>query len=332
MSFYLFLSIFLVSFASTAIIRHLSIKYKLLDTPNERSSHTVLTPRVGGLAIASTFFASVLYIDLAYSIEANLFYSLFISGLLIVGIGFWDDLKDISSRFRLLIHFLASINVVYWLNGSPPLNIMGMLFDSNIFTILISVVVLVWFLNLFNFMDGIDGLAASETIFVSSAGAFFSWLNGLDILFYISLALSFSTLGFLMFNWPPAKIFMGDVGSGFLGLTIGVLAYSNAIEGVSLWVWFILFSVFLVDSTYTLVMRFLSGEKWYMAHCSHAYQHAARRFGHKKVSIFATLINVFWLFPISYLCYLYQDFGIVYFVIAILPLVYLVKKFNAGLN
>ena len=332
MSFYTFIPIFIASFALTAIVRLLSIKYNLFDKPNERSSHSVLTPRVGGMAIALTFFASVFYAELAFSVEVSLFNSLLFSGMLIAGIGFWDDLKDISSKFRLLVHLLAGINVIYWLNGSPPINIMGATFESNTFTILVSVVLLVWFLNLFNFMDGIDGIAASQTIFVSSAGAYFSWLSGLDMLFYISLALSFSTLGFLIFNWPPAKIFMGDVGSGFLGLTIGILAYSNAMEGVSLWIWLILFSVFLVDSTYTLIVRFITGKKWYMAHCSHGYQHAARRFGHKKVTISVTLINLFWLFPVSYLSYLYQDYGIVCFMVAVLPLIYLVKKFNAGLN
>ena len=332
MYLYSFIYIFLSSFFLTAVIRYFSIKYEIFDTPNERSSHSELTPRVGGLAITLTFFTSIYFIGLVFPKEANLSYSLLLSGMLIAGVGFWDDLKDISSKLRLLIHFLAAINVIYWLNGSPPISILGALFESNIFTISISIILLVWFLNLFNFMDGIDGIAASETIFVSSAGAYFSWLSGLEMLFYTSMALSFSTLGFLIFNWPPAKIFMGDVGSGFLGLTIGILAYANAIEGISLWVWFILFSVFLVDSTYTLVTRFAKGEKWYVAHCSHAYQHAARRFGHKKVSVSVTLINILWLFPISYLSYVYQDYGVVCFVVALLPLIYLANKFNAGLN
>lgn len=334
MYFYSFLFIFLISFSLTAVTRFLSIKYKFFDTPNERSSHTVLTPRIGGLAIVITFLISlcVYFLNLHSAEKINLFYSLFFSCTLVAAVGLWDDLRDISSKIRILVHFGAAINVVYWLSGSPPINVVGISFESNILTILLSIIMLVWFLNLFNFMDGIDGIAASETLFVLLAGAYFSWQSGAEELLYISLILSFSTLGFLIFNWPPAKIFMGDVGSGFLGLTIGILAYANANEGISLWVWFILFSVFLVDSTYTLFIRFITGEKWYVAHCSHAYQHAARKFGHQKVTVTTSLINIFWLFPMAYLSYLYKDWGVIFFIIASLPLIMLVKKFNAGLH
>jgi Fuc2NAc and GlcNAc transferase len=182
--------------------------------------------------------------------------------------------------------------VLYCLGGIPEFQFLDFSLDAGWFGIGVVAFVLVWLLNLFNFMDGIDGIAASEAIFVSSAGAFFSWLMGSDNISIILLILAASTTGFLALNWPPAKIFMGDVGSNFLGLIIGVIAYASILEGASVWIWLILLAVFLVDSGVTLLRRILNGEKWHEAHCSHAYQHAAKKWGHKKVTISVILINI----------------------------------------
>ena len=179
--------------------------------------------------------------------------------------------------------------------------------------------------------DGIDGIAASETIFVACAGAYFSWLNGLENLGYISLVLASSTMGFLILNWPPAKIFMGDVGSGFLGLMIGIIAYESIVEGMSVWIWIILLGVFLTDSGITLLRRIISGDKWYEAHCSHGYQHAAKKRGHERVTIAIIIINLCWLLPLTYLVYSYEELAILITCVAYIPLIYLSLKFKSGM-
>jgi len=139
-------------------------------------------------------------------------------------------------------------------------------------------------------------------------------------------------MGFLILNWSPAKIFMGDAGSGFLGLMLGVIAYANIIEGGLVWIWTILLGVFLVDSGVTLLRRILNGERLYEAHCSHAYQHAAREWGHKRVTISVIIINLFWLFPLATLAYLKPNFGFMLTLLTFMPLIIVALKFKAGIN
>ena len=324
----LFSVIFFTSLFLTELIRRYSLKKNLLDRPNERSSHSISTPRGGGLAIVVCFLAVVGFSDL---LSTDIVFAFIGAGSLVAVIGFWDDQGHIAARWRLLSHFIAAIWVLYWLGSVPEFQVLDFQVNLGWFGFIIAAFVLVWLLNLFNFMDGIDGIAASETIFVACAGAYFSWFNGLENLTYISLVLALSTMGFLILNWPLAKIFMGDVGSGFLGLMLGIIAYANIIKGVSVWVWVVLLAVFLVDSGVTLLRRIMNGDKWYEAHCSHAYQHAARKWGHKRVTIATIIINLCWLLPIAYMVYLNESIALLLLVIAYTPLVILALKFKAGL-
>ena len=253
------------------------------------------------------------------------------SGLLIAAVGFIDDQGHIAARWRLLSHFGATCWILFYLGNIPDIQLFGASFNAGWFGYIFVAFVLVWLLNLFNFMDGIDGIAASETIFIALAGAYFSWIRGVENISFISLILAASTMGFLILNWHPAKIFMGDVGSGFLGLILGIIAYASIIEGVSIWIWLILWTIFLVDSGLTLFRRIINGDKWYEAHCSHAYQHAAKKWGHKNVTLLSILINVIWLFPLAYLVYLYPNKGIYITFLAYAPLILLALKLDAGL-
>ena len=215
----LFSFIVLTSLLLTELIRRYSLKKNLLDTPNSRSSHSIATPRGGGLSIVICFLVVVGFSDL---IPSNIVFALIGSGILIAAVGFWDDQGHIAARWRLLSHFFAAFWVLFFLGGPPVFQIFGFNFDTGWLGIVAVAFFLVWLLNLFNFMDGIDGIAASETIFIASGGAIFSWLNGLESIGFVALALAASTLGFLILNWSPAKIFMGDVGSGFLGLMLEI--------------------------------------------------------------------------------------------------------------
>lgn len=324
----LFFIIF-ISLLLTEMIRRYTLKNNFLDTPNERSSHSIATPRGGGLSIVVIFFIVVGFSGL---LPSNFTYALIGSGTLVAAVGFWDDQGHIEAKWRLLSHFMASFWVLFWLGGIPKFQLFGFSIESGWIGVVLVVFLLVWLLNLFNFMDGIDGIAASETIFVSCGGAYFSWVNGFENLSFISLILAASTMGFLILNWPPAKIFMGDVGSGFLGLMLGVIAYASILQGMLVWIWVILLGVFLVDSGVTLLRRILNGERWYEAHCSHAYQHAARKWGHKRITVSVLIINLFWLFPFATLAYLKPEAGFLLTLLTFVPLIIVALKFKAGIT
>lgn len=328
-NFLLFPFIIFISLFLTELIRRYSLKKNLLDTPNERSSHSIATPRGGGLSIVITF---LLVIGFSNLVPSNIVFALMGSGTLVAAVGFWDDHGHIAAKWRLLSHFVAAFWVLFWLGGIPAFQLLGYNIDAGWPGIVIVAFLLVWLLNLFNFMDGIDGIAASEAIFIACGGAYFSWLNGLENLSFISLILAASTAGFLILNWAPAKIFMGDVGSGFLGLMLGIIVYENLVEGSLAWIWFILLGVFLVDSGITLFRRILSGERWYEAHCSHAYQHAARKWGHKRTTISVIIINLFWLFPLAAILHQKPGFGVWFTLFAYTPLIVVALKLKAGIN
>lgn len=162
---------------------------------------------------------------------------------------------------------------------------------------MVASVALVWLINLFNFMDGIDGIAAMETVFVAAGLlAVGGWQGSGN---WMTALLAASSAGFLVFNWPPAKIFMGDVGSGFLGFALGVVAlhFANA-ESVGIWGFAILAGAFIVDATVTLIVRLLHRERVSQAHRNHVYQKLSRRWGSHLVATLAYLaVNVVVLLP-----------------------------------
>jgi Fuc2NAc and GlcNAc transferase len=325
----LFSFIILISLLLTELIRRYSLKKSLLDTPNSRSLHSMATPRGGGLSIVVNFLVVVGFSD---SIPTNIILALMGAGTLVAVIGFWDDQDHIAARWRLLSHFMAAVWVLFWVGGLPEFHVLGFSIDAGWIGMVIVAFLLVWLLNLFNFMDGIDGIAASETIFVACAGAYFTWLNGLEALSFISLILASSSMGFLILNWAPAKIFMGDVGSGFLGLMLGVIVYIGVLQGMFIWTWLILLAIFLVDSGMTLLRRIIKGDKWYEAHCSHAYQHAARKWGHKKVTLAVIMINLIALFPMALLSHFKPELGFLLTLLTFVVLIIVAIKFKAGIS
>jgi len=187
-------------------------------------------------------------------------------------------------------------------------------------------------LNLYNFMDGIDGIASVEAISACLGACLLYWLTGFDSLIWLPMLLAAAVLGFLFWNFPPARIFMGDAGSGFLGIILGILSVQAAwASSQLLWSWLILLGVFVVDATYTLIRRLLRGDRVYEAHRSHAYQFASRRFGrHLPVTLFVAAVNLFWLLPISVCVAYFGLAGALGLVIAYLPLIVMAVKFQAG--
>ena len=321
-----------LSFVLTAALRHYALTRSLLDVPNDRSSHSVATPRGGGVSIVVAFLLSMTVMCSLGYVDNHFFFGAAGAGLLVAVIGFMDDHGHIAARWRLLSHFGAAVWVLTWMGGLAPLSVSGMVLDLRLVGDVLAIFYLVWLLNLYNFMDGIDGIASVEAITVCLGVCLLYWITGYQELVGGPLLLAMSVLGFLFWNFPPAKIFMGDAASGFLGIMLGVLSLqATATESGFLWVWLILLGVFIVDATFTLFRRLIRGDKVYEAHRSHAYQYASRRFSsHLKVTSVVALINLLWLLPIALSVVRFGLDSGLGVILAYAPLVALAIKFHAG--
>lgn len=269
------------------------IKKLLVATVNERSSHTVPTPHGGGIALSITWFIGLIYLYLINEIEPSLFYALLV-GIIISIVSFLDDLFELSAKLRLVIQSIVAILGLYFLGGFDTLTFGLFDISFGLFTNIFAFFMIVWFINLTNFIDGINGYVGSEFVFLSLAGfLFFS-----DAHF---LVLGVAVLGFLFWNYNKAKIFMGDVGSTLLGYNVAIftLYYANQ-EAINLWIWIILFGLLWFDATMTLFRRKVNGEKLSQAHKKHAYQRLTQAgWSHFKVTNYAIGLNLI-LFGIIY--------------------------------
>ncbi len=320
---------FLAALVLTGIIRGYALKRSLLDLPNHRSSHTVPTPRGGGLAIAISFVGTLLFMHWPEVIKGSPWLALVSGGVLVVVVGWVDDCGHLAPAVRIASHVLAVLIGLYWLQGIPPLAVALWVVPAGVILNCVAGVCLVWLLNLFNFMDGIDGLAAMEATFVAlGAAVIVLCLSGWGQEAATLILFALSCLGFLVWNWPPARIFMGDAGSGFLGYTLGILLIMTLKSGVlTLPAWLILLAAFGVDATLTLIGRMANGENWWAPHCRHAYQTAARRYGsHRAVTLRVLAINILWLLPLAFLATAKPRFGWLLVLIAVAPLVFLVLR------
>lgn len=327
-------SIILISWLFTELYRRFALKYAIVDKPNDRSSHTLATPRGGGLAIIGAYYLGLAAIYIKDVVTYPIFVSLLFGGSAIAFVGWLDDQKNIPAKQRFAVHIIAAIFAMIMITEVPPLPILSNTVTLEYSGYLFCVLAIAWSTNLFNFMDGIDGIAAVELITVSLGAATILYFVGNDFFASISLVLlAFSTVGFLILNFPPAKIFMGDAGSGFLGFTLGVYAIGTSSEGtISPWSWMILYGVFMVDATVTLIRRVRNGEKWYQAHRAHVYQIMSRRWkSHKKVTLSVLLINITFLFPMAVLASLYPYYGVILVLICYMPLIAISLKLGAGL-
>ncbi|WP_449123542.1 MraY family glycosyltransferase [Pseudomonas sp. MPG01] len=324
--------IVVVSFFLTWTLRRYALSRSLMDIPNARSSHSVPTPRGGGVAIVLAFTLALGMLLFAGLMSSSAFFAIAGGGALIAVIGFMDDHGHIAARWRLLGHFAASTWLLFWLGGLPAVEIWGGTFDLGWFGHVLAAFYLVWLLNLYNFMDGIDGIAGVEAVCVCLGACVLYWLVDAAALIWAPLMLAAAVMGFLCWNFPPAKIFMGDAGSGFLGVVLGGLSLQAAWHDPSLfWGWLILLGVFIVDATFTLFRRLLRGDKLYEAHRSHAYQFASRQFGrHLPVTLATGLINLCWLLPIAVGVTRFGLGGVWGVLLAYIPLVFLAIRFHAG--
>lgn len=314
----------------TWVLRRYALKRNVMDIPNERSSHNVPTPRGGGLAIVFGFFIGLAVLFGFDEFSRNQFFALLGSGGLVALVGFCDDHGHIAARWRLVFHFIAAGLAVFCIGVLPDVQLLGV--ELGWFRYVLIIFYLVWLLNLYNFMDGIDGLAGVEAATVCISGALLYGMLGDWPAALAPALLGAAATGFLVWNFPPARIFMGDGGSGFIGMALGVLSLQAGLVAPQLfWAWIILLGVFIVDATFTLCRRMLHGYKFYEAHRSHAYQFAARYYGrHLPITLAVAVINLCWLTPLAF----WVACGgavVVALLLAYIPLLALAYKYRAGL-
>jgi UDP-N-acetylmuramyl pentapeptide phosphotransferase/UDP-N-acetylglucosamine-1-phosphate transferase len=271
-----------------------------LDHPNARSLHSKPTPRTGGLAILGSLAVGLLLAEatgwagVVLWNGAELNYGnpwlWIISGMILLGVvSFWDDRASLPAGVRLAAHGLVAIGVV-WGGGMAVMTIAVPLVGSVLLGGLaapLTVLGLVWVANLYNFMDGMDGFAGGMTVLGFGMLGYLAWAGGSREMALIALLTSAAAAGFLFFNLPPARIFMGDVGSVPLGFLAGTLAVLGVRDGLfDLWVPVLIFSPFIVDATVTVLRRMLQGEKFWLAHREHYYQRLVLAgWGHRKTML-----------------------------------------------
>ncbi|CAN7565770.1 hypothetical protein LJR016_004108 [Devosia sp. LjRoot16] len=309
----------LVSFLTAWFIMRRGARLGLMQQPNGRSSHVVPTPGGGGVGIVAGGSIAGLLMAL---LLPWLGVPVIMAGILLAFIGYADDKRPIAARWRLGAQVLLMGAIVAVL----PIDQLGLPVPESVLLVILTLGGALW-INLFNFMDGIDGLAASEAIFLLVGAPLLAYLFEPGIIddprLWWMLGLAAACLGFLLLNWPPAKIFMGDAGSTYLGLMLAFFAFTTMLSfWLSLWQWLILGGLFLADSLTTLSRRLLRRERSWEGHKRHAYQALQRRFGsHLKATLLYIAINVIVLLPLAYVAGVYRDWG---FAIAALTYVALV--------
>lgn len=299
----LLLSVFTVSLVGNLFYPRFALRLRIHAEPNYRSLHPTTTPRGAGIVVAC---ADLMAVAVGYwlgIIQHPYFLIIFAGGMVVALVGFADDRFNLSAILRLSVQLAASCWILFWLGGMPPLGLGTTVIDLGWIGDILAAFAMMWFFNLFNFMDGIDGIATSGTIFVTAAAGTILLINNAYSLALLSALLCAATAGFVYFNWPPARVFLGDSGSSFFSYTIAALILASLWnDGMSLWTWLILLGYFVVDTTVTLLIRLVTVKKWYRAHRSHAYQNLARIWDdHLKVVRLVLLIEISWLFPLALL-------------------------------
>jgi Fuc2NAc and GlcNAc transferase len=267
------------------------------------------------------------------TISSRDFFTLAAPGLIVAFIGRLDDLGRVTSaKLRLIGHFICASITVWLATGLPALPLTESIIDFGVAGDIAAVIYLVWMLNLFNFMDGIDLITGIQTLTTCLGAAILLVVSTDSDLWLLVAVMAAAIFGFMYFNLPPAKIFLGDVGSGFIGFTIGAISLVvGKNEPLVAWAMIILLGVFVTDATVTLLRRLLTREHVYVAHRTHAYQHLSKKLNHHlPVSVGVGAINLFFLLPIAWLVSESVIIPIFGLLISYVPLVIVAVLLKAG--
>ena len=318
----------ILSFLVVPLMKLLSMTKKMQDTPNHRSLHTTPVGRGGGIAIVISFLLGIWFHE-DLIISEKVWFVAICMGISLIG--FLDDMFSVKSIYRLCGHIALSFLFLYFVEYPTEISLFSLGVWQGNTVALFFIGFLVWFTNLYNFMDGSDGLTASQAAFVAIASGAISWWNnqGTVLPFFV---LGLSLVGFFIFNWHPAKIFMGDVGSSFLGFTLGGLALLSEVNRhMPGYISLILNATFITDATLTLAYRILNRQKFDEAHRTHMYQKAILGGkSHKQVALFNLYYNTLWLFPMAVLSIWRPQLSVYFFLAAYLPPIILWQKLKGG--
>lgn len=269
----------------------IALNLNLVDSPNNRSSHTIPTASGAGVVFSLLWVILIGSYLLYREVQAPTFVMLLPCSMGIAILGFIDDFRGLSSRIRLIIQFLVCTVFVYTVSHlNQPI------FIEHIPIIILGTIMMVWSINIYNFMDGINGIAGMEGIFYFGTSATIFLLHGATLPFLGCSAMASLIIGFLIWNFPNARVFMGDCGSGFLGFLVGAIALIGFFKyQIPILIWAIIFALFGFDGTVTLIRRIILKHKWDQAHRLHAYQRLHHQLGwsHKRVVIHLGIINTF---------------------------------------
>lgn len=326
----LIIATLVVSLAASATYLMFASKYGPYATPNYRSLHQKVIPRGAGLVVAFAALLGYLYLYLDHELSSSQLMVYVIGGLVVAAMGAADDRLDISARYRMPFQFLTAGWLCYWLGGLAPIDLGFAVINLGIFGHAALVVVLVWFYNLYNFIDGIDGMASSATIFLCAALGLVLYSQHQQTLGFILALLGISCAGFLAFNWPPARMFLGDAGSSFIGYILSAVFIESLWHSpTNVWSWLIVGGFYFADTTLTTVVRLLKVPGWYRPHRSHAYQNLARVWdSHRKVVLLVMVINLLWVLPLLLLSLKYEAWAIGLTVLVYVPLAVFCLKYG----
>ena len=312
----------------TNFYRSYAIRKNIIAHPNKRTLHLKPVPRGGGIVFSTIFLMLVFVLGILQKINFEMLMVIGVGGFLATVFGYIDDVVDLRALLKLLIQSVLAGWILFWFDG-------GMLAAIDWIPVWFSWfatwLLLVWMMNLYNFMDGVDGMAASGAVYVALALiVVLLMLDGFssDVLLLSCLALSCS--GFLIYNWPPASIFMGDSGSVFLGYLYGSLITKTTMTGdISIWTWIVVFGYFFADTNFTILLRILLVKKWYHPHKSHAYQNLARvSKSHLKVTASVQIYHFFYLFPLAIWTVLVPNWAPFAAILALIPAAILTFRFG----
>ncbi|MBK9165610.1 MAG: glycosyltransferase family 4 protein [Acidobacteria bacterium] len=266
-----------LAFILVEAVRRWGLRQKVLDVPNERSSHSTPVPRAGGLGIVATVF--VVYVSGSYAANYPLSLGFLIGSLIVAAVSFIDDLRDLPFYVRLFAQAIAAALVVADIGvfGEISYLFIDGSFSLGVFAIPLTITWILWMINAYNFMDGIDGIAGLQAVVAAIGWALFSLLFGVDEVKWLALGVGGASIGFLVHNWSPARIFMGDVGSAFLGFLFAVLPLiaskgQSVPTGVIPILGVLFVFPFIFDTVFTFLRRLFNREKVWKAHRSHLYQ------------------------------------------------------------
>ena len=324
MIYFLYLSILLITYFIVDFYINFAKTKNIVAIGNNKNSHEGVIPRGAGVVFGSIYIVLIIISYINHLLPLSFFVPIVCGSLFCIILGFFDDVYDLKAKYKFFFQNLIIFGlVVYFYFPSIYEN-----FSSLFLTYLIMLTIFkVWMLNAFNFLDGTDGHLSCVSIMQGILMVIALYLNlNFELITPIILLLSVVSI-FLLFNWPPAKVFMGDAGSMFIGINL-IIFISISLQNslLNVYLIFIIFSYYFVDTLGTFIIRTLQKKSWTSRHKSHPYQNFSRMFDHRTTLIITTIFHMLWLLPIVILAIYFENFQLHLTIVALIPLlIYLIK-------